>query len=58
MVHTGQMPKREARVKKDAEYSGGTHRKVAGKHVCVFDFRDKVVYLNLAVLASYIFNRL
>lgn len=52
MVHTGQMPKREARVKKDAKYSGGTHRKVAGKHVCVFDFRDKGVYFNLAVLAS------
>ena len=36
MVHIGPMPKRETRVKKDAECSGATHRKVAGKHVCAW----------------------
>ena len=35
MVHIGPMPKRETRVKKDAECSGATHRKVAGKRVCL-----------------------
>ena len=35
MVRIGPMPKQETRVKKDAEYSGGTHREVAGKRVCL-----------------------